>query len=220
MSELFYSNRLMEAKGQDMPGKTLTYEATGVRSLLKEVMDRSGQNILACYQCRRCAAGCPVGEETGVTPDRLIRMVLLGDREEALSNLLVWKCVACYTCGTRCPNNIQTARIIDALKQMSKELHIEPLTPRIADFHAAFMKATENKGRFNEIEGMAIYEAKTAMKELKKGGMKAVLDEMKGQMKLGRTMMKKKRMHLKLDKIQNKAEVKALYRKAKQGKGV
>jgi len=197
MSELFYSNRLMEAKGQDMPGKTLTYEATGVRSLLKEVMDRSGQNILACYQCRRCAAGCPVGEETGVTPDRLIRMVLLGDREEALSNLLVWKCVACYTCGTRCPNNIQTARIIDALKQMSKELHIEPLTPRIADFHAAFMKATENKG-----------------------GMKAVLDEMKGQMKLGRTMMKKKRMHLKLDKIQNKAEVKALYRKAKQGKGV
>jgi len=27
-------------------------------------------------------------------------------------------------------------------------------------------------------------------------------------------------MHLKLDKIQNKAEVKALYRKAKQGKGV
>ncbi len=209
----------MEAKRQTMSAKTLTYTTSGVRSLLNEVAERSGQNLLACYQCRKCAAGCPVGEETGVTPDRLIRMILLGDRDDALSNLLVWKCVACYTCGTRCPNNIQTARITETLKQMSKELHLEPLTPRIADFHASFMKATEHMGRFNEIEGMGIYEAKTAMREIKTGGLKAVLDEMKGQMKLGRTMMKKKRMHYKLDKIKNKAEVKALYRKAKQGKG-
>jgi heterodisulfide reductase subunit C len=160
-----------------------------------------------------------VGEETGVTPDRLVRMVLLGDREEALSNLLVWQCVACYTCGTRCPNNIQTARITEILKQMSKEAHLEPLKPRIADFHNAFMAAASHFGRFNEIEGMGIYEAKTAMKDLKKGGVKAVIDEMKGQMKLGRTMMKKKRMHFKLDKVKNRAEVKALYRKAKQLKG-
>jgi heterodisulfide reductase subunit C len=63
-----------------------------------------------------------VGEETGyVTPDRLIRMILLGDREKALSDGLVWKCVSCYTCGTRCPNEIQTARITETLKQMSRK---------------------------------------------------------------------------------------------------
>ena len=202
-----------------MSVKTLKYEAKGAQTLLREVMDKSGQNLLACYQCRRCAAGCPVGEETGVTPDRLIRMILLGDRGEALSNLLVWKCVACYTCGTRCPNNIQTARITETLKQMSKREHLEPLRPRIADFHNAFMKATGHMGRFNEMEGMGIYEAKTALKELKKGNVGAVIDEMKSQAKLGMTMMKKKRMHFKVDKVKNKAEVKALYRKAKPGKG-
>lgn len=71
-----------------------------------------------------------------MTPDRLVRLV--GDREEALNNLLVWQCVACYTCGTRCPNNIQTARITETLKQMSKEAHLATLKPRIADFHSSF----------------------------------------------------------------------------------
>ena len=60
------------------------------KPLVQEVMDRSNQNLLACYQCRRCAAGCPVGEETGyVTPDRLIRMIVLGERDTALNNHLV-----------------------------------------------------------------------------------------------------------------------------------
>ena len=202
-----------------MSAKTLHYEARRAKSLVGEIMERSGQNLLACYQCRRCAAGCPVGEETGVTPDRLIRMILMGDREEALSNLLVWQCVACYTCGTRCPNNIQTARITETLKQMSKEAHLEPLLPRIADFHSSFMKATEHKGRFNEIEGMRIYETKTTIKEIKTGNFGAIIEEMKNQAKLGMTMMKKKRMHFKVDQIKNKAEVKALYRKAGKGKG-
>jgi len=74
-------------------------------------------------------------------------------------------------------------------------------------------------GRFNEIEGMRIYEARTALRELKKGNVGAIVEEMKGQAKLGMTMMKKKRMHFKVDKVKNKAEVKALYRKAKAGKG-
>ena len=202
-----------------MSSTVLKYEATVAQPLLDEITSRSGQNLQACYQCRRCAAGCPVGEETGVTPDRLIRLILVGDREAALNNLLVWQCVACYTCGTRCPNNIQTARITETLKQMSKEAHLDPLKPRIADFHSSFMKAAGHYGRFNEIEGMGIYEAKTAIKELKKGGVMAVLDEMLAQAKLGMTMNKKKRMHFKIDKVKNVAEVKALYSKAKKGKG-
>lgn len=202
-----------------MSSTVLKYEATVAQPLLDEITSRSGQNLQACYQCRRCAAGCPVGEETGVTPDRLIRLILVGDREAALNNLLVWQCVACYTCGTRCPNNIQTARITETLKQMSKEAHLEPLKPRVADFHSSFMKAAGHYGRFNEIEGMGIYEAKTALKELKKGGVMAVFDEMVAQAKLGMTMNKKKRMHFKIDKVKNVAEVKALYSKAKKGKG-
>jgi heterodisulfide reductase subunit C len=198
-----------------MPSTTVNYDAAAASRLLDEVSERSGQNLKACYQCRKCAAGCPVGEEAGVTPDRLIRTILVGDREAAVNNLLVWKCVACYTCGTRCPNNIQTARITETLKQMSKKAHAKPLRPRIADFHASFMTATKHFGRFNELEGMAIYETKTALKDLAKGDVKAVIHEMAGQMKLGFQMMKKKRMHFKLDRVKANGEVKAMYKKAK-----
>jgi heterodisulfide reductase subunit C2 len=199
-----------------MPNKSTTLEPEVSSSLLEEVEARSGQDLNACYQCRRCAAGCPVGEETGVTPDRLIRMILLGDREKAMNNLLVWKCVACYTCGTRCPNNIQTARITEALKQIGKKAGIKPCKPRIADFHDAFMTSTKHFGRFNEIEGMAIYETKTAIKELLQGKLKAVIDEALTQAKLGSEMTKKKRMHVGVDMIKNRKELRALFDKAKK----
>jgi len=198
-----------------MPSSVLKYEAATSTGLLAEVSKRSGQNLQACYQCRRCAAGCPVGEETGVTPDQLIRMIVIGDREEALNNLLVWKCVACYTCGTRCPNNIQTARITETLKQMAKKAHAKPLTPRIADFHGAFMTSARHLGRFNEIEALAIYETKTAIKELSRGKVKAVIDEMVGQARLAVDMMKKKRLHIGVDRVKARSEVKALFEKAK-----
>ncbi|HEY5998846.1 MAG TPA: 4Fe-4S dicluster domain-containing protein [bacterium] len=195
-----------------MPAGAL--KLSSAQSLAQEVARRSGQNLLACYQCRRCAAGCPVGKESGVTPDRLIRMLLLGDEQGALDNLLVWKCLACYTCGTRCPNDIQTARITEVLKQISKAQHREPLLPRVAAFHGAFVKAAGQAGRFNELVGMGMYEAQVAAGELKRTGLKGVIAELKGQAKLGQAMMKKKRMHVKYETVKNKGEIKALYRKA------
>jgi heterodisulfide reductase subunit C len=199
-----------------MPSQTLTVETEVAGSLAQEVAERSGQNLNACYQCRRCAAGCPVGDDTGVTPDRLIRMVVLGDREAALNNLLVWKCVACYTCGTRCPNSIHTARITETLKQMIKEQHLQPMVPKVANFHSAFLASTSHFGRVNEMEFMGIYDFKTAAHELTKGGgLKAFITDLKNQMQLGRAMMKLKRFHISIEKIKGLAEVKRLYNKAK-----
>jgi heterodisulfide reductase subunit C len=198
-----------------MSTSTLIYSVETSKSLLQEVMDRSGQNLRSCYQCRRCAAGCPVGDETGVTPDRLIRMILLGEKDNALNNLLVWKCVACYTCGARCPNNIQTARINETLKQMSKETHTEPLVSKIAAFHSAFMKSVSHFGRSNELEFMGLYE----LENLRKGGVKTVMDDLKSTSKLGLSMLRKKRMHFKLDKTKGCSEIKRLYKKSDERRG-
>jgi len=98
---------------------------------------------------------------------------------------------------------------------MSKEAHLKPLTPRIADFHNAFMTSTSHLGRVNEIELMAIYETKTLFKELAKGNLKAIFEEMVTQGKLGAAMTKKKRMHFDLDRVKNRSEIKALYKKSK-----
>jgi heterodisulfide reductase subunit C len=203
-----------------MSSPVLQFRTELSQPLIQEVMERSGQNLTACYQCRRCAAGCPVGEETGVTPDRLIRMIIFGEREEALNNLLVWKCVACYTCGTRCPNNIQTARITETLKQIAKKAHVEPPLPKVAAFHDAFLRSTSHFGRVNELEFMGLYAMQNAKSELKQGGgLKAIADEIKNKAKLGISMIKKKRMHFRLDKNKKLSEIKRLYKKAKDEHG-
>jgi heterodisulfide reductase subunit C len=195
----------------------LEFEHENTQTLIQEVMARSEQNITACYQCRRCAAGCPVGEETGyVTPDRLIRMILLGDREQALSNKLVWKCVSCYTCGTRCPNEIQTAKVTETLKHMSKEEHLDPLLPKVAAFHKSFCAAANHLGRLNEIEFMGLYEMKNTFRNLIRFKFKEVFNETMQQLKLGMMMTKKKRMHFGIQKVKNLSDLKRLLKKAKK----
>jgi heterodisulfide reductase subunit C len=203
-----------------MTESVIEFNSGNASPLVEEVMKRSKQNILACYQCRRCAAGCPVGEETGyVTPDRLIRSIVLGDREKALSNELVWKCVSCYTCGTRCPNDIQTARITETIKKMAKENHLPPLSNKVAHFHDAFVNAGVRWGRVNEVEFINSYEMKNALSDIKQLKFKSIYDEMVTQSKLGLGMLKKKRLHFGFQSAKGRKEIKKLYKKAKE-KGV
>ncbi len=191
------------------------YEKKEASTLAEEVMERSSQNLTACYQCRRCAAGCPVADTTGTTPDRLIRMILMGDRKGALENQLVWQCVSCYTCGTRCPNQIQTARITETLKKMAKEEQRTPLSPNIKAFHDAFCTAARHFGRVNEAEFMGLYEMKNTLRDLSGFRFLKIYREMKTQALLGLTMTKKGRMHFGLERVKGNRELKRLYKIAK-----
>lgn len=200
-----------------MTAPAIEFSPERTSPFLQEVMERSGQMLTACYQCRRCAAGCSVGDETGCfTPNLLIRTVVLGDRETALSNPLVWKCVSCYTCGTRCPNDIQTARITETLKKMAKEAHAEALLPKVKEFHDAFVESGVRWGRVNEVEFMGIYEIRAALREAGLKNYDAIIEEIKTQARLGLTMFKKKRMHTGFLMTSGRKEIKALYKKAQQ----
>ncbi len=198
----------------------LEFRPDQARSLADEVAARSGQNLNACYQCRRCASGCPVSEETGyVTPDRLIRMILMGKKDAALDNPLVWKCVSCYTCGTRCPNDIMTARIVDTLKKMAEEAHVPPMAPKVAAFHHSFIDSAKRMGRLNELELMGRYELKNALSGLTKSNIKdkikEVIEEQKSQAELGLTMIRKGRMHFRIQKIRGRQELRRLISSSK-----
>ena len=192
----------------------IIYNADASLTLVKEIMERSGQNLLACYQCRRCAAGCPAGEESGDTPDRLIRMILLGEGEAARNNPLVSKCIDCYTCGARCPNSIHSARITETLHQMSKEAHRSPLKHQMIFFYDAFMTSVKHWGRFNEIEAMVIYETKSTLHRMFKGQLHAVCAELSSQVKLGVALIKRGRMHFTLDRISKRKAVKSLFQRS------
>ena len=193
----------------------LKYEKHEALTLVEEVMRRSSQNLIACYQCRKCAAGCPVAEKTGVTPDSLIRKIILGDRKGALENNLVWQCVSCYTCGTRCPNKIQTGRITETLKKMAKEEHKKPMRPEVKYFHEAFCAAARHFGRVNEIEFMGLYEIKNTMRNLIRFKFKTILREYTRWALMGLEMTKKRRMHFSLERVNGSHDLRRLYKKAK-----
>ena len=85
--------------------------------LLKEVEALSGENLYGCYQCGTCSAGCPYVDDMDLSPDEVIRYVIL-DRQEVLSCKTIWLCSACFTCAERCPRDINITKIMEALRQI------------------------------------------------------------------------------------------------------
>jgi len=194
----------------------LEFDQKEAKALRDEVIERSGQNLSACYQCRRCASACSVGDETdGLTPDRLIRMITVGDMENALNSELVWKCVSCYACGIRCPNEIQTGRITETLKKMAKEKNLEPLNTKVAHFHHEFFQSGIRWGRVNEMEFMGFYEIKNFIDDIKNKKFSAISDEIKTQSTLAQRMLKQKRLHFGFTSAKGRKEIKKLYKKNK-----
>jgi len=92
--------------------------------LVKEVEELCGENLFGCYQCGTCSAGCPFVEDMDLSPDEVIRYVIL-DRKEVLNSKTIWLCAACYTCAERCPRNINITKIMEALRQIILRKNID-----------------------------------------------------------------------------------------------
>ena len=71
-------------------------------------------------------AGCPVaGMTERYNPRRIVRMALLGMRQEVLSSEFVWLCSACYTCYERCPQDVHVPELMNAIRNIAvREGHL------------------------------------------------------------------------------------------------
>jgi heterodisulfide reductase subunit C len=85
-----------------------------------------GRTILYCYQCGTCSAGCPVVSAMGLMPHQIIRMVLLGLKQEVLESNTLWLCASCYLCNERCPQGVEISNVFFALKNIATRHHIIP----------------------------------------------------------------------------------------------
>lgn len=91
-----------------------------------------GERFMRCFSCGTCVAGCPVAGTTAgrawaeeYNPRRIIRMALLGMRQQVLSSKFVWLCSTCYTCYERCPQDVHIPEVMNAIRNIAvREGHI------------------------------------------------------------------------------------------------
>ena len=96
-------------------------------------------SVSACYQCKKCSAGCPLTFAMDFYPDQVIRLALLGQEAQVLGCRTIWVCSSCETCTTRCPNNIDIAGVMDWLKEEAISSGQASPQPEVTRFHQTFL---------------------------------------------------------------------------------
>ncbi len=124
---------------------------------LTEVEALSGQRILECYQCGKCTAGCPTAFAMDYPPNQILRAIQLGMRDTVLSSKAIWLCASCETCGTRCPQDVDFARVADALRHIAYTERIKSPEGDIPLFHRIFLGNVRQFGRQFEMGMAALY---------------------------------------------------------------
>jgi heterodisulfide reductase subunit C len=130
-------------------------------SLLQVVERQSDQELRLCYQCHKCTAGCPSAADMLFGPDRIIRMLQLGDETRVLGSPDLWLCIGCGTCGSRCPNAIDMSPVMDALRQASLAQGVRPGDPGALAFHRLFLGVTRRLGRSHEASLLILYKLRS-----------------------------------------------------------
>ncbi len=103
---------------------------------VRQVETISGQSLLACNQCGKCSAGCPVAFGMDLLPSQVIRYAQLGI-QDVLACETIWTCAACLTCVSRCPKGIDLPRVMEAIRllKMQKDgpqLQSDQISPEMA----------------------------------------------------------------------------------------
>ena len=116
----------------------------------REISEICGENVYLCYQCQKCASGCPVADYFDLSPNQIMRAIQLDERELALTSKTIWLCAACETCATRCPQDIDITRVMDVLKIMAQQQGISPGVPSVPIFYSAALHNLRMFGRLCE----------------------------------------------------------------------
>ena len=117
----------------------------------EEIKNRCGENVFLCYQCKKCASGCPSREFMDSSPAQLMRYVQLGMVDEAMKENTIWYCLSCQTCSARCPQDIDIAHVVDTIRILVQEKKIEADTKNERLFNWLWMRMIKYMGRAYEV---------------------------------------------------------------------
>jgi heterodisulfide reductase subunit C len=116
---------------------------SGFRNEIKSMPN--GDELNACFACSTCTAACPIANTWKYKPHQLIRMILLGMREEVLSSEEIWLCLTCFQCQERCPQKVRVTDILFDCKNLAAEKGMIP------DNIVGLAKTLIEKGQLYEV---------------------------------------------------------------------
>lgn len=170
---------------------------------MEEVARRSGQDLRTCYQCGNCTAGCPFAFAYDHQVSRIMRLIQLGQKEAVLSSRSIWLCASCQSCTTRCPNNIDVAKVMDVCRHMAREADVKVQERPVKVFVDAFLNSIERYGRSFELGLMVEY-------MLKSGRLFSNVD-------LAPVVLRRNKLPFKAHPIQGKDQVARIFERFRKG---
>lgn len=146
--------------------------------LAASVLELTGASPMSCYQCGRCAAGCPqnVPGEMDISPTRIMHLLQLeaafaaepkraaAYARQALTAETPWLCAGCQACTTRCPQGVDVAGTMDVLRQEGLRRGITARTRRVRNIqalHRVFLSGALRHGRIHELFLVIGYKLRT-----------------------------------------------------------
>ena len=121
----------------------------------------SGVDVSFCYQCGKCASGCPVAYAMDLTPSQLIHAIQLGLTDLVFSSKTMWLCASCQTCNTRCPQDVDVAEVLDTVKILIQREKKKPALPNVLKSNEHFLKNIKWFGRTYELGMVALLKLAT-----------------------------------------------------------
>ncbi|MBU0600640.1 4Fe-4S dicluster domain-containing protein [bacterium] len=170
------------------------------KEFMKYVTEKSLTKVSKCLQCLKCTAGCPLSSWMDYKPNQINRMIQMGDRDKVLGSSVIWLCVGCQTCVTRCPMKINIPDLMDTLREVAVKERVSK-EPNITMFHQLFLNSVKRWGRVHELELIGLYKLKSG--------------QLFSDMQLGQQMFMKGKLALLPDGVRNKKGIREIFEKVK-----
>lgn len=120
----------------------------------KNVLLLAGPKVRTCIQCGTCSASCPTAHLMDKSIRRLVKLVLDGKKDEALSSHSIWLCTSCLLCTVRCPRGIRPKVLVSALKDLFRRDGRNGIDQA---YEELFMRQVKERGRISEAQLSAEY---------------------------------------------------------------
>jgi len=147
-----------------------------------------------------------------MAPNQIVRALQLGNFEKALTSDMIWECVSCQTCSTRCPQSVDCAGIMDVLREVGLQRGVDaPDQKTVVAFQQAFLNNIRRNGRLDEIELIAEFKLRALPSERS-------LRFLFKDAGLAPELQKRHKLHLRGEKVKDRAVVRRIFERCENGK--